>query len=102
MSVQSLLSTGLRNPGGTEYFINVMIAATDFTEANGATRIIPGSHRWPADRQPGRDDPVERLILDRLRHAIRRRDIFPVRIAALWRSAQNRRSERSHRSVPCR
>jgi ectoine hydroxylase-related dioxygenase (phytanoyl-CoA dioxygenase family) len=29
-----------------------MIALHDFTAANGATRIVPGSHRWPRDRQP--------------------------------------------------
>lgn len=27
-----------------------MIALVDFTAANGATRIAPGSHRWPPDR----------------------------------------------------
>ena len=25
---------------------NVMIAGTDFTTTNGATRVVPGSHRW--------------------------------------------------------
>ncbi|PYI12629.1 PhyH-domain-containing protein [Aspergillus sclerotiicarbonarius CBS 121057] len=33
-------------PAGTEAQINFLIATTDFTEANGATRIIPGSNKW--------------------------------------------------------
>lgn len=34
-----------------------MWSMTDFTEANGATRLVPGSHRWPADRV-ARDEEV--------------------------------------------
>ena len=26
-------------------------AISDFTEANGATRIVPGSHKWEKDRE---------------------------------------------------
>jgi ectoine hydroxylase-related dioxygenase (phytanoyl-CoA dioxygenase family) len=33
---------------------NSMWALTDFTAANGATRIVPGSHRWPEKPEYGR------------------------------------------------
>lgn len=35
-----------------EYMVNAMWAYSAFTRENGATIIVPGSHRWPADRQP--------------------------------------------------
>jgi ectoine hydroxylase-related dioxygenase (phytanoyl-CoA dioxygenase family) len=35
-----------------ELVVNVMWPLEQFTEANGATRIVPGSHRW-VDQQPG-------------------------------------------------
>ncbi|KAJ5108259.1 hypothetical protein N7456_004934 [Penicillium angulare] len=34
-------------PAAPEACINFLIALTDFTEENGATRVIPGSHKWP-------------------------------------------------------
>ncbi|MEM9566277.1 MAG: phytanoyl-CoA dioxygenase family protein [Actinomycetota bacterium] len=37
---------------GFEVELNGMWAITDFTEANGATRILPGSHRWAHDARP--------------------------------------------------
>nr|WP_063007207.1 phytanoyl-CoA dioxygenase family protein [Nocardia kruczakiae] len=33
-------------PQGPEVTVNFIIAFTDFTEENGATRVIPGSHKW--------------------------------------------------------
>jgi ectoine hydroxylase-related dioxygenase (phytanoyl-CoA dioxygenase family) len=29
-----------------------MLALSDFKKENGATRVVPGSHRWPLDRGP--------------------------------------------------
>jgi ectoine hydroxylase-related dioxygenase (phytanoyl-CoA dioxygenase family) len=37
-----------------EVVFNTMWALDDFTEANGATRVIPGSHRWVGE-EPGTD-----------------------------------------------
>jgi len=39
--------------------LNTMWPLDDFTTANGATRLVPGSHRWEGDRRPGPDDQVE-------------------------------------------
>ncbi|MBB4981668.1 MULTISPECIES: phytanoyl-CoA dioxygenase family protein [Streptomyces] len=33
-------------PSGPEVSINFLVALTDFTEENGATRVIPGSNHW--------------------------------------------------------
>ena len=35
-----------------------MWAVTDFTADNGATRLVPGSHRWDANRKPTADEIV--------------------------------------------
>lgn len=35
-----------------------VIALVDFTADNGATRVIPGSHRWPEDRWPTDDELI--------------------------------------------
>jgi ectoine hydroxylase-related dioxygenase (phytanoyl-CoA dioxygenase family) len=40
-----------------ELVVNVMWPLVDFTEANGATRIVLGSHAW-TDRFPNADDPI--------------------------------------------
>jgi ectoine hydroxylase-related dioxygenase (phytanoyl-CoA dioxygenase family) len=38
--------------------LNSVWALCDFTEANGATRLVPDSHRWPRNRQPREDEAV--------------------------------------------
>ncbi len=49
-------------PDYPDVVVNTMWALDDFTEANGATRLIPGSHRW-TDRQPGRGDEVVQAVM---------------------------------------
>ena len=45
---------------GLDPQIETMWALTDFTEENGATHVIPGSHRWPdvSKRQTGDGTPT--------------------------------------------
>jgi ectoine hydroxylase-related dioxygenase (phytanoyl-CoA dioxygenase family) len=38
--------------------LNSVWALCDFTAANGATRLVPGSHRWPRERRPRDDEAV--------------------------------------------
>ncbi len=42
-----------------ELQIASMTALVDFTAANGATRVVPGSHRWERGRQPEPSDVVD-------------------------------------------
>ncbi len=38
--------------GSPQLEVEALIALTDFTSENGATRVVPGSHRWDPDRRP--------------------------------------------------
>ena len=38
--------------------VEAIYALTDFTAENGGTQVVPGSHRWPLDRQPEPDEIV--------------------------------------------
>jgi ectoine hydroxylase-related dioxygenase (phytanoyl-CoA dioxygenase family) len=48
---------------GPPVVVNTMWPLDEFTAANGATRFIPGSHRWPAGRAPSAADPVQTATL---------------------------------------
>ena len=43
---------GSHVPRSIETQLSTIWALTEFTAANGATRIVPGSHRWADDREP--------------------------------------------------
>lgn len=41
---------------------NAMVALTDFTEENGATLVVPGSHIWSKGRLPDPDDIAKAIM----------------------------------------
>ena len=45
-----------------ELIVNTMWALDDFTEANGATHVVAGSHRWQ-DERPEEDTPTLRAVM---------------------------------------
>src|SRR5690606_12787745 len=44
---------------GFDAMVNVMWALSPFRAANGGTRVIPGSHKWPRDRVAEVGDTVQ-------------------------------------------
>ncbi len=45
-----------------EFIVSTMWAGTDFTEENGATRVVPGSHHWPEERL-AKPDEIARAVM---------------------------------------
>jgi ectoine hydroxylase-related dioxygenase (phytanoyl-CoA dioxygenase family) len=48
---------------GPPVVVNTMWPLDEFTDQNGATRFIPGSHRWEPGHAPAPDDEVETATL---------------------------------------
>jgi ectoine hydroxylase-related dioxygenase (phytanoyl-CoA dioxygenase family) len=53
------LAWGTHLPLSIEPQFNTIWALTDFTAANGATRVVPGSHTWPWERKATPDQVVQ-------------------------------------------
>jgi ectoine hydroxylase-related dioxygenase (phytanoyl-CoA dioxygenase family) len=53
------LAWGTHLPLSIEPQFNSIWALTDFTAANGATRVVPGSHTWPWERKATPDQVVQ-------------------------------------------
>ncbi len=73
-----------------ELVVNVMWPLQDFTSDNGATRVVPGSHRW-VDQRPGTDtetETIEVLAGDAL-----------VYLGSLWHGGGANRSDRTRLGV---
>ena len=75
------LMFGFEHPG-REAMINCMWAVDDFTAENGATLLVPGSHKWPRGRTPEPHEITQGampkgsvLILFRVAPARRRRQL---------------------------
>jgi len=46
-----------------EATLSAMIAMTDFTEENGATRVVPGSHRWEDFEREATEEEVTQAVM---------------------------------------
>jgi ectoine hydroxylase-related dioxygenase (phytanoyl-CoA dioxygenase family) len=51
-------------PKGPEVTINFLVALTDFTEENGATRVIPGSNHWSDFEDRGTPEQTIPAVMD--------------------------------------
>lgn len=51
-----------QQPGAPPLTISIIIPTTDFTEANGATRVFLGSHQWPTIDVPSEARPAVAVL----------------------------------------
>lgn len=68
-------------------------AIDDFTADNGATVVIPGSHRWGDDRRPSASDPVEPVVMPA--------GSVVVMLGTLWHGGGANRTDRPRLAVTC-
>jgi ectoine hydroxylase-related dioxygenase (phytanoyl-CoA dioxygenase family) len=52
-----------RHPNyGREARLQIMLAVTEFNESTGATKVIPGSHKWDDERRPEPEETVDAVM----------------------------------------
>lgn len=73
-----------------QWMVNALWAADDFTIENGATRVVPGSHREPVDREPPED---------RICHAVMPRGSVLLYVGSLLHSGGANRSGRPRTAI---
>lgn len=81
-------------PSAPEAAVNLLIAVTDFTEENGATRVIPGSHKWPDFTKTGHPD-------DTLPAEMKAGDVLVMSGKTVHGGGANRTASEKRRGVAC-